>query len=632
MAIGTAAAAVAGGAALAAYLNAKFHIAKDVSTIRRLRQAQKAHDNAAAQGLLDVWFIFDEVVKKYPTTTCIWSREGVYTFREVHALASKYGHYFLSIGVKRGDLVAFYLQNSPEFLIVWLGLLSIGASPAAINYNLSGDALVHCLKISGANILLVDEDEQCRRNIEASREILERELNLKLITLDSSLKAHVQTFSDKPADEQYRKNFPRQAPAILLYTSGTTGMPKGCAFTMSRLYLTVFARGAQFHEAPGVGGDRWYNSMPMYHGTAAISMIVVLLSGVGVAIGRKFSVRNFWNDIRDSESTAFVYVGETARYLLAAPPSPQDRQHKVRLMYGNGLRPEVWEKFRERFGIAEVAEFFSSTEGIFQLLNYSRGPFLTGCVGHHGLIYRTLLRNSYIPVAIDPATGDVLRDPKTGLATRNPYEKGGEIIVAIPDTTAFQGYWKNPEATEKKFLRDVFRKGDLYYRSGDALKRNSDGRWYFLDRLGDTFRWKSENVSTAEVSQVIGEFPGVVEANVYGVVVPHHEGRAGCAAIQLSPEVQGNFNFQALATHARSKLPRYAVPVFIRVVQSPSHIHNNKQNKGPLREEGVDPAKTGSRVSDGKMDRLLWLTPGNDRYVDFGKEQWDGLVAGKAKL
>lgn len=178
----------------------------------------------------------------------------------------------------------------------------------------------------------------------------------------------------------------------------------------------------------------------------------------------------------------------------------------------------------------------------------------------------------------------------------------------------------------------MFRKGDLYYRSGDALKRNSDGRWYFLDRLGDTFRWKSENVSTAEVSQVIGEFPGVVEANVYGVVVPHHEGRAGCAAIQLSPEAKGNFNFQALATHARSKLPRYAVPVFIRVVQSPSHIHNNKQNKGPLREEGVDPAKIGSRVSDGKTDRLLWLTPGNDRYVDFGKEQWDGLVAGKAKL
>ncbi|GAD91589.1 hypothetical protein PVAR5_0161 [Paecilomyces variotii No. 5] len=632
MPIGTAAAALAGGTALAAYLNAKFHISKDLSSIARVRQAQKTHDNAAAKGLLDVWFIFDEVVKKYPTTTCIWSREGVYTFQEVYALASKWGHYFLSLGVKPGDLVALYLQNSPEFLIVWLGLLSIGAAPAAINYNLSGDALVHCLKISGANILLVDEDGQCRKNIEASSGILEQELNLKLITLDSSIKAHIGKFPDTPADEQYRTNFPAMAPSILLYTSGTTGMPKGCAFTMSRLYLTVFARGAQFNETPGPGGDRWFNSMPMYHGTAAIAMIVVLLSGIGVAIGRKFSVRNFWNDVRDSESTAFVYVGETARYLLAMPPSPQDRQHKVRFMYGNGLRPEVWEKFRERFGIAEVAEFFSSTEGIFQLLNYSRGPFLTSCVGHHGLIYRALFHNYYIPVAIDPATGDVLRDPKTGFAIRNPYAKGGEIIVAIPNITAFQGYWKNPDATEKKFLRDVFRKGDLYYRSGDALRRDTDGRWYFLDRLGDTFRWKSENVSTAEVSQVIGEFPGVIEANVYGVLVPHHEGRAGCAAIQLSLEVKGNFNFQALANHARSKLPRYAVPVFIRVVQNPSHIHNNKQNKGPLREEGVDPAKIGSRVSHGKTDRLFWLAPGKEGYVEFGKVHWDGLVSGTVKL
>ncbi|RJE17961.1 Fatty acid transporter [Aspergillus sclerotialis] len=301
-------------------------------------------------------------------------------------------------------------------------------------------------------------------------------------------------------------------------------------------------------------------------------------------------------------------------------------------MYGNGLRPDVWDKFRERFGVPEIAEFFNSTEGIFGLLNYNKGPFTAGSVGHHGGLLRLLLRNTFVPVEIDPNTGDVLRDPKTGFAVRPPYEKGGEIIVAVPNTDAFQGYWKNSEATSKKFLHDVFQKGDLFYRSGDALRRQDDGRWYFLDRLGDTFRWKSENVATAEVAEVIGHFPGVQEANVYGVLVPNHEGRAGCAALQLTSEAKGAFDFKALANYARSKLPKYAVPVFLRVVENPTHIHNHKQNKVPLRDEGIDPEKIGTKAVEGKGDRFLWLPPGQDGYVEFTKSDWEGLTGGAAKL
>ncbi|KAF7591201.1 hypothetical protein BBP40_001860 [Aspergillus hancockii] len=627
--------AVAGGATLAAYLNAKFHITKDVAGIWNVRKSTRGYENAVSQRKGNVWFMFQETAAKYPDMACIWTREGSYTYREAIAFAHQYAHLFLSKGVKKGDLVGFYLQNRAEFIFAWLGLWSIGCAPAAINYNLSGDALLHCLKISGAKLVLVDDDDECLSRIDECRGTIEGELGMELITIDPTFTTTVlsQYPTTVPEDGRLALNMKGDYPAILLYTSGTTGMPKGCAFTMSRLHTTILLRGGgTLTDQRGPGGDRWYSCMPLYHGTSAVAMINCVVSGVGIALGKRFSVRQFWNDIRDSDSTFFVYVGEAARYLLAAPPSPEDRQHRVRCMYGNGLRPDVWDKFRQRFGVAEVGEFFNSTEGVFALFNHNSGPFTTGSVGHHGLIMRLLLHNVFIPVAIDPDTGDVLRDPKTGFVVRNPYETGGEIIVSVPNEQAFQGYWKNGDATSKKFLRDVFRKGDIYYRSGDALRRQSDGRWYFLDRLGDTFRWKSENVATAEVAEVLGQYPGILEANVYGVTVPHHEGRAGCAAIQISPDARANFDFQGLAKFARSRLPKYAVPVFLRIVESSTHIHNHKQNKVPLRDEGVNPEKIGTKVTEGKADQFYWLPPGAHLYTQFGREEWEVLHSGKARL
>jgi acyl-CoA synthetase (AMP-forming)/AMP-acid ligase II len=286
--------------------------------------------------------------------------------------------------------------------------------------------------------------------------------------------------------------------------------------------------------------------MPYYHGTGGVLAVTMMMSGITLCIGRRFSTSKFWGEVHDSRATWITYVGETARYLLAAPLSPLDKDHQVRCMYGNGLRPDVWFRFRERFGVPEVAEFFSSSEGVFQLINYCRGDYLATCVGHHGAILRHQYRNLFVPVLVDEASGAIAREPKTGFAYRQSYEKGGEIIVQVPDTKAFAGYYNNPEATMKKFERDVFKKGDLWYRSGDALRRTDDGKWLFLDRLGDTFRWKGENVSTAEVAEVLGKYPGVVEANVYGVQLPSHDGRAGCAAVYIDPSAKHRFDFAGL--------------------------------------------------------------------------------------
>ena len=377
-------------------------------------------------------------------------------------------------------------------------------------------------------------------------------------------------------------------------------------------------------------------SRSSYHGTGAVIALSCMMSGVSLAIGRKFSLTNFWTDVRDSEATMFVYVGEATRYLLNSPPSPLDKVHKIRCIWGNGMRPDVWQPFLRRFGIPEVAEFFNSTEGMFGLQTWSRNEYGANCVGHHGLIARMIYYPIYIPVEIDAETGNIFRDSKTGFAVRKPYAEGGEIIVRVPpNSTEFAGYWKAPEASAKRFVRDVFKKGDLYYRTGDVLRRSQDGRWYFLDRLGDTFRWKSENVSTAEVSETLGRFPGIHEANVYGVLVPKHDGRAGCAALVLENANIETFDWKGLARYAREKLPKYAVPPFIRVTATGiggMATHNSKQNKVPLRLEGIDPSSKGTKVVGGEGDRILWLTPKAEGYVDFREEDWQSLQGGRARL
>ncbi|KAF1991572.1 acetyl-CoA synthetase-like protein [Aulographum hederae CBS 113979] len=649
MALATTAAiaAITATTAAAAYLDAKFHIRKDLRVLGSLKHGDKLVAEAEAKNRMSLWYPFEAQAQRIPNEDCLWSREGTYTWRETYAQGCRYAQFFLSQGIKPKSLVAFYLTNTPEFILAMLGSWAVGTAPANINYNLAGNALIHCLRVSGSKIVLVDEDSDCRARIEESRDRIERELGMKIVVLDAATKAQIGSLpSDRPKDE-LRSGLKGEFPMCLLYTSGSTGHPKACPFPVSRGFYLAGPRLAGMGLKPQPNGDRWYDCMPLYHGTGNTTAVACLTGGLTLCIGKKFSTSGFWNEIRASKATAFVYVGETARYLLAAKETPQDKEHNVRVMYGNGMRPDVWMKFRQRFGIETVVEFFNSTEGVFALQNTSNGEYLANAVGHHGALLRFATRQSYIPVLIDHETGKIWRDPKTGFAKRNSFEEGGEILCKVEDESGFAGYWGNSEATKKMFERNVFVKGDMYYRTGDALRRTSDGRWFFLDRLGDTFRWKSENVSTAEVAEVLGHFPGIVEAIVYGALVPGHDGRAGCAALFIDPKIDPSTYpafFRSLLDHCRQKLPRYAVPVFLRLQNAMSPMHNQKQNKIPLKKEGIDLDQVygeGMDLEEGVKagkDGMMWLPSsldrkGRDEYVAYRQKDWEGIQkAAKSKL
>ncbi|KAF2430365.1 acetyl-CoA synthetase-like protein [Tothia fuscella] len=638
------AAAIAGTAAAAAYLDAKLHITKDLKSLYNLKATEWSLAKAAKLNRWNLWYYFEDTVNRLPPNEeAIWSQTGCYTFRQTYDQSCRYGQFFLSQGVNPKQLVATYLTNSPEFVFNWLGQWSIGAAPAMINHHLTGDALIHCVRLSGAKIMIVDEDVEVRARMEENRARLEGELGVRIIILDGETRARINAQPAVRPPNDLRNGSTPTDPMSLFYTSGSTGHPKAVSYSNGRTISLGGKKNTAIGIKGGPNGDRWYNCMPMYHGTGGVVVVTCMLVGITLCIGKKFSTSRFWNEIRMSNATAFVYVGETARYLVAAPPSPKDKDHKVRVMFGNGLRPDVWKRFQDRFGIDTVAEFFNSTEGVFGLLNVCRGPFLQKTVGHHGAIMRYNLRDYYVAAEIDHETGDLWRDPKTGFGKRRSLEEGGEMIVGVPQPELFAGYWNNPDATKKKFARNLFKKGDLWYRSGDALRRDREGRWFFMDRLGDTYRWKSENVATAEVSETLGNCPQLLEAIVYGVAIPGHDGKAGMAAINLEPTVNPTpETFRAILQYAQERLPKYAIPVFLRLQSEFNAMHNQKQNKVPLKKDAINldaiygPGRDAEGARREGKDVLYWWpgalghpNPGLDgeSYIVFDRKDYEGLMA-----
>ena len=655
-----------------AYLNARWSINNDWRILSSVARSQIRRSLAQKKDRVNVFYSLEGYATSPKTAALPFLvYEGkTWSFSETYDTVLRYAAWLHhGYGVKSRDIVALDFMNCPEFVFLWLALWSLGATPAFINHNLMGNPLVHSIRVSTTRLLILDPEIRSVLTPEVEAEITSP---MFLSTTDGSTNASdrltIVNFtstiqSSLPYQPRYRapdsarsKTLLRDA-AILIYTSGTTGLPKPAISSWTKIHTGgVYAASwmglrPATHKSP----DRFYCCMPLYHASGSVlGFSTCLINGTAFILGHRFSTRRFWNEVRDSDATILQYVGETCRYLLSAPAQPDprdstknlDRVHKIRLAFGNGLRPDVWDRFKDRFGIETIGEFYAATEGTSGAWNYSSNSFASGAVGRSGAIAELLLKRQNCIVKVDYATELPFRDPDTGLCTAVPRGEPGELLYALDASDIrdkFQGYFNNAEASSKKVLRDVVKQGDAWFRTGDIMRWDTEGRVWFVDRIGDTFRWKSENVSTAEVAQVLGSHPSVAEANVYGVELPGFEGRAGCAAIVLRPggpradadDMPKNELMADLATYATNSLPSYSVPLFIRLVAQMQATGTMKQQKQTLRSQGVHPA-TVHQGSAGPPDEIWWLKNGGGgtgpSYVRFGNDDWDALVKGKVKL
>jgi fatty-acyl-CoA synthase len=551
--------------------------------------------------------------------------EGTSTsYAELNATANRYANWAASMGVGRGDVVALLMENRPDYMACWLGLAKLGAIGALINTNLTGASLAHCLRVSQAGLLVLGDE--LRDAWVGARDQLDKKPQIWVVgdgdaerealepgwhNLDTAL-AEV---SDR-ATRALRAGLTAQDKLFYIYTSGTTGNPKAANISHFR-FLAIAASFSGLARCSAK--DRMYVVLPLYHSAGGMCAIgLTFAAGATVVLRRKFSASHFWSDCRTEGVTLFQYIGELCRYLVHSPEHPDERSHRLRLALGNGLRPDIWAKFRDRFEIPNILEFYAATEGNVAMFNTD------GKVGAVGRIPALMRRIANVKlVRFDPKTQEPARGPD-GFCIECPVGEPGEAMGLIPQGRSspighFEGY-TDPQDTQKKILSDAFVAGDSWFRSGDLMRQDEEGYYYFVDRVGDTFRWKGENVSTSEVAEVLGGHPGVREANVYGVAVPGTEGRAGMASLV----VDSSFNLGALHTCLPRELASYARPLFIRLQHEMPITGTFKHRKVDLVAEGFDPTKI--------SDLLYFDDPERDAFVALDKAVYERISTGDLRI
>jgi acyl-CoA synthetase (AMP-forming)/AMP-acid ligase II len=656
--------ALPAAAAGLAYLNARLGIGHDVPLFSAFIRSAITGSRDERRDTLNLFYELEaQATSSHADHPWIIFQGQTWTYAQAYDIVLRYGAWLSSEGVEKDEIVAMDFVNSEVFIWVWFGLWSIGAKPAFINYNLTGKPLVHTIKTSTARLVLVDENARDNfteevmkdhgfrktddekygfemtasevprsvRNQTAAPRALEPspppakvQRELQILYFDKALEAHILSFPPTRQPDSTRAGQTRTSMAMLIYTSGTTGLPKPAVMAWGKCSI-----GAKFVSSwLGLSNDDVvYTSMPLYHSSASVlGVCAALRAGTTICLSAKFSHKTFWPEVRASNATIIHYVGETCRYLLSAPPSPLDKTHKLRAAFGNGLRPDVWEPFKDRFAIPTICEFYAATEAPGGMWNRSTNAFSAGAIGRNGTLASLLFSSGLCVVRMESDTADPVR-ASSGLCVPSDANEPGELLYKLdPAQIAqkFQGYFNNDAASSSKILRNVKAHGDAWYRSGDLMRRDKDGRWWFVDRIGDTFRWKAENVSTAEVADVLGKHEHVSEANVYGVQVPGHDGRAGCAAVVLhaepTPEVLGS-----LAKHVKKELPGFAQPVWLRVTREMQTTGTNKQQKSVLQRQGIEIEEV-----EAQGDLMFWSK--GDSYFRFTKRDLDALKGGKVKL
>lgn len=551
-----------------------------------------------------------------PNSPAVLYEDRVVSYAELDAGANRFARWARSQGLHKGDVVSLLMENRPEYLMAWVGLLKNGCIAALINTHLTGPALSHSINIGGAKHLilggeLVDSYATAVLGVEVPPQLWATGGAVQgCEDLDAALAAQ----SGEPLESNSRDDIFCRDKALYIYTSGTTGLPKAANISHMRLlHIMMSFQGA----VNGKPQDRMYDALPLYHSSGGIAALgPPLLGGGSVILRNKFSATEFWDDCHRYKPTVFQYIGELCRYLLNTPESPYERQHSLKIAIGNGLRPEIWARFQARFNIPHIMEFYGATEGNVGMINYD-GKI--GAIGRVPWYMRNIQKIRL--VRYDVNKGAVSRDAN-GFCTETANGELGEAIGKIDPNDPrfrFDGYTRS-EDTEQKILRDAFKKGDAWFRTGDLMRRDQHGYFYFVDRTGDTFRWKGENVATSEVAEALSSFPGINEANVYGVVIPGGEGKAGMASLVTGPK----FDIDALAGHLEENLPSYARPIFLRFQRHIETTSTFKQRKLELQKQGFNPAVVTDPiyVRDAETGRYSQLTP----------EHYEDICAGETKL
>jgi fatty-acyl-CoA synthase len=559
--------------------------------------------------------VIEELAATQGDAPALMSAGECFSYGELAGRMHRFARWALDQGLGKGDVVALMMPNRPEYMAIWLGLASVGVVVSLINVNLRGAALAHCVDVVVPMHVIVAAE--LAAGFRSASALLASPAKIWSHGSDDfeRIDVPVERFSAEPLMPTEHRAVTIADRALLIYTSGTTGLPKAANVSHRRLLEWSFWFAGLMNTGPQ---DRMYDCLPMYHSIGGVVATGALLArGGSVLIREKFSAHQFWNDVCDWDCTLVQYIGELARYLLNAPKHPRERAHRLRICCGNGLRADVWEKFQARFAIPRILEFYAATEGNFSLYN------VEGKVGAIGRVPPFLTHR--FPLALvkfDPEAATLLRDAN-GFGIRCEANEVGEAIGRIRDRQRaggeFEGY-SSAEDSQRKTLRDVFEPGDAWYRTGDLMRRDASGFFHFVDRIGDTFRWKGENVATSEVADAIADFPGIVEATVYGVPVPGTEGAAGMAALV----VEGALDFSEFRRHLARRLPSYARPLFLRLKDRIEITATFKHRKFDLVRDGFDPGACG--------DAVFFDDPAQQAFVRVDNALYEGIAAGKVRL
>jgi fatty-acyl-CoA synthase len=578
-------------------------------------RALQATAPIAWQPLRTLPVLIEELAEARADAPALLSDRECLSYRGLAEQANRYARWGLEERLAKGDTVCLLMPNRPEYLAIWLGLTRIGAVTALLNTSLAGRALAHCINVAEPRIVivaaeLVDAFASARPHLAAQADVWQHGAgDAALPRIDRA----IERLSGARLAEAEGRPVRLEDRALYIYTSGTTGLPKAAVVSHHRVMRWSQWFAGMMDTGPG---DRMYDCLPMYHSIGGIvAPGAVLVRGGSAVIREKFSAREFWTDIARWDCTLFQYIGELCRYLVKAEPHPRERGHRLRLACGNGLRADIWNAFKDRFAIPRILEFYAATESNFSLYNAEGEP---GAIGRIPAFLTRQLPTALI--AFDVDRGEPVR-AADGFCIRCSANQAGEAIGRISGGAAgaFEGYTSEGDS-QTKILRDVFEPGDAWFRTGDLMRRDARGFFYFVDRIGDTFRWKGENVATSAVAEALAEYPGVLEANVYGVEVPQTDGRAGMAALV----VDDGFELAGLRPYLEARLPGYARPLFLRLCAAIEVTATFKPKTSDFARAGYDPRPTGDPIyfNDGERGA----------FVPMDAELFERIQSGQVRL